>query len=60
MKPDIAAFGLGSLACIVGAIALWACFGGISWTWIGRAAPVALVVLGIAMLILSRKKNSRT
>ncbi|MEA4943207.1 MAG: hypothetical protein VB080_02090 [Propionicimonas sp.] len=60
MKPDITAFGLGSLACILGAIALWACFGGISWAWIGRAAPVTLVVLGIVMLILSLKKNTRT
>lgn len=60
MKPDITAFGLGSLACIVGGLALWASFSDVSWAWVGRVTPVALIVVGIAMLILSRKKSSTT
>ena len=56
MKPDIAAFGLGAVAIIVGGLALWASFGDVSWSWVGRAAPVALIVIGILMLVLSRTR----
>lgn len=58
MKLDVTAFGLGALACLIGALALWASFGDISWAWVVRAAPVALIVIGIAMLVLSLRKNS--
>lgn len=56
MKLDIAAFGLGAVAVVVGGLALWASYGDVSWAWVGRAAPVALIVIGIVMLILSRKR----
>lgn len=56
MKPDIAAFGLGAVAIIVGGLALWASYGDVSWSWVGRAAPVALIVIGILMLVLSRTR----
>ncbi len=58
MKLDVTAFGLGALACLIGALALWASFGDISWAWVVKAAPVALIVIGIAMLVLSLRKNS--
>lgn len=56
MKLDITAFGLGAVAVLIGSLGLWASYGDISWAWVGRAAPVALIVIGIAMLILSRKR----
>lgn len=56
MKPDITAFGLGAVAIMIGGLALWASSGDVQWAWVGRAAPVALIVIGIAMLILSRKR----
>lgn len=58
MKLDITAFGLGAVAIVVGSLALWASYGDISWAWVGRATPVALIVIGIAMLILSRRKTT--
>lgn len=54
MKLDITAFGLGAVAVMVGGLALWASSGGVDWLWVSRVAPVALIVVGIAMLILSR------
>lgn len=56
MKPDIAAFGLGAVAIIIGGLALWASYGDVSWSWVGRAAPVALIVIGILMLVFSRTR----
>ena len=56
MKLDIAAFGLGAVALVVGGLALWASYGDISWAWVTRAAPVTLIAIGIAMLFLSRKR----
>lgn len=57
MKLDIGAFGLGAIAIAFGALALWASFGEVSWIVVSRAAPVVLVVIGIAMLILSRLRT---
>ncbi|MGC3953229.1 MAG: hypothetical protein QM804_03070 [Propionicimonas sp.] len=57
MKPDITAFGLGALAVAFGGLALWASFADISWVIVSRAAPVALIVIGIAMLLLSRLRT---
>ncbi|MCA0252818.1 MAG: hypothetical protein LCH76_11140 [Actinobacteria bacterium] len=54
MKLDIAAFGLGAVAVMVGGLALWASSMAVDWAWVSRAAPIALVVVGIAMLVLSR------
>ena len=59
MKPDIAAFGLGAVAIIVGGLALWASYGDIAWAWVVRAAPVALIVIGILMLVLSRPRTRK-
>jgi|CXWJ01.1.fsa_nt_gi hypothetical protein len=57
MKLDIVAFGLGSLALAVGGLALWACYSQINWLAVSRAAPILLIVIGIAMLILSRLRT---
>lgn len=59
MKLDIAAFGLGAVAVVVGGLALWASYGDVSWSWVGRAAPIALIVIGIVMLVLSRKRTRK-
>ena len=57
MKLDIAAFGLGAVAIAIGGLALWASYGDVSWAWVGRVAPVALIVIGILMLVLSRTRT---
>ncbi len=57
MKLDIAAFGLGALALTLGGLALWASYGEINWLLASRAAPIVLIVIGIAMLILSRLRT---
>ncbi len=57
MKLDITAFGLGALALAIGGLALWASFAEISWLIVSRAAPIVLIVIGIAMLLLSRLRT---
>ncbi|MCW5953081.1 MAG: hypothetical protein KIT69_12565 [Propionibacteriaceae bacterium] len=57
MKLDITAFGLGALALTLGGLALWASYGEVDWLPVSRALPVVLIIIGIAMLILSRLRT---
>lgn len=57
MKLDITAFGLGALAVVFGVIALWASVQDVHWMLVSRGLPVVLIVIGIAMLILSRLRT---
>lgn len=57
MKLDITAFGLGALALVLGVLALWASVQEVHWLLVSRALPVVLIVIGIAMLILSRLRT---
>ncbi len=54
MKPDRAAFALGVIAVAVAGLALWANYGTIDWRLVSVIAPIALVVIGIGMLALTR------
>lgn len=57
MKLDITAFGLGALALAFGGLALWASFAEVHWRVVSRVLPVVLIVIGIAMLLLSRLRT---
>jgi uncharacterized membrane protein YfcA len=57
MRPDRAAFGFGILAVALAALALWTAYGHVQWRLVGVATPVALVVVGIGILLLSRRHN---
>lgn len=57
MRFDRAAFAVGIAALSIGGLALWANYGQIDWRIVGLAAPVALVVMGIGMLLLPREHS---
>lgn len=57
MKRDRTAFAFGALALALAGLALWHNYGGIDWRLAGVLAPVALVVIGAGMLLLSRRNT---
>lgn len=54
MNADRNAFAFGMAALAVAILALWANYGQIDWRIVGLAAPIALVVIGVGMLALSK------
>ncbi len=54
MRLDRTGFSIGVAALGVGLLALWANYGHIDWRIVGMAAPVALVVIGVGILLLPR------
>lgn len=57
MNRDRAAFGFGLAAMLLGAIGLWSSFGNVDWALVRTAAPVALIVIGAGMVLLSRQQH---
>ncbi len=57
MRRDRAAFGFGVLAVALAALGLWTAYGQVQWRLVGIAAPIALVVVAIGILLLSRRHN---
>ncbi|MGB2766625.1 MAG: hypothetical protein WBC14_06000 [Propionicimonas sp.] len=58
MRHDIAAFGMGAFALAVAAVALWAAYGQVNWTWLTRLTPILLIGIAISMLALSRHRRT--
>jgi hypothetical protein len=57
MKHDRAAFALGITCLALSGLGFWGAYGSLDWRLIGTLAPVALVVIGVGMLLLTREKN---
>jgi hypothetical protein len=57
MSRDRAAFGFGLAAMLLGGVGLWSSFGHVDWGFVRTAAPVALIVIGAGMVLLSRQHN---
>lgn len=57
MKPDRTAFAFGIAALVLAGLGFWASYGQINWQTVSLLAPVALVVIGVGMLVLSRAKH---
>lgn len=57
MSRDRAAFAVGLLALILAALAFWSGYGLVDWKLVSLLAPVAMVVVGIGILLLSRRHN---
>lgn len=54
MSPDRAAFAFGMAAIAVAVLGFWASYGHIDWRIVGLAAPIALVMIGVGMLAMSK------
>lgn len=54
MTSDRAAFAFGMVAIAVAALGFWASYGHIDWRIVGMAAPIALVVIGVGMLAMTK------
>lgn len=57
MNRDRAAFGFGLAAMLLGGVGLWSSFGQVDWGFVRTAAPVALIVIGAGMILLSRQHH---
>lgn len=57
MKADRTAFATGLAALGLAGLALWFSYGAVDWRLVGVLIPVALVVIGAGMLLLSRRPN---
>lgn len=57
MTRDRAAFAVGLLALILAALAFWSGYGSVDWKLVSLLAPVAMVVVGVGILLLSRRHN---
>jgi hypothetical protein len=57
MSRDRAAFGFGLAAMLLGGVGLWSSFGSVDWSVVRTAAPVALIVIGAGMVLLSRQHH---
>lgn len=57
-KPDVVSLIFGVLITAIALLALWTTYvGGIDWQVLKIAAPLSLVVLGVAGLALSRSRD---
>ncbi|QLQ16507.1 MAG: hypothetical protein HZY73_13540 [Micropruina sp.] len=56
-RRDVTAFNAGLVFLVVAALGLWMAFGDVNWKLVSIAAPLALVFIGGAGLILSRTKS---
>lgn len=56
-RRDVTAFNAGLVFLVVAALGLWMAFGDVNWKLVSIAAPLALVFIGAAGLILSRTKS---
>ncbi|MFT4108317.1 hypothetical protein [Propionicimonas sp.] len=57
MRRDRAAFAFGVLAVALAAVALWTVYGVLDRRLIGILVPAAMVVAGVGVLLLSRRRN---
>lgn len=57
MRPDRAAFAFGVLALTLAGLALWHTYGTLNQALLGLIVPAAMVVAGIGVLLLSRRRN---
>ncbi len=57
MTGDRAAFAFGVLALALAGLGLWTSYGHVDWHLVGLLAPAGMVVIGVGMLLLSRKHN---
>jgi len=58
MSRDRAAFAFGVLAVGLSALGLWTAYGQVQWRLVGVLVPIALVVVGIGILLLSRSGHN--
>lgn len=54
-RPDVASLVIGLVALLVAGLGLWMALGVVNWSWVGVAAPLSLVALGLLGLFASRK-----
>ncbi len=57
MSRDRSAFAFGFLSLALAALALWAAYGEVDWRPVGVLVPVAMVVTGIGVLLLSGRHH---
>lgn len=57
MRPDRTSFALGMACLALSGLGLWASWGQIDWRLAGMLAPIALVVTGVGMLVLTGEKH---
>ncbi len=57
MNRDRAAFAFGVLALALAGLAFWTAYGQVNWRLVGLLAPAAMVVVGIGVLLLSRRHH---
>jgi len=55
-RPDAVALVVGLLALLLAGLGLWSALGTVNWSWVGVAAPLSLVALGLIGLAASRTK----
>ncbi len=56
MNADRAAFAFGVLALALAGLAFWTAYGRVNWGLVSLLAPAAMVVAGIGVLLLSRRR----
>lgn len=57
MSRDRAAFAFGVLSLALAGLAFWTAYGQVNWRLAGLLVPAAMVVVGIGVLMLSRRHH---
>lgn len=55
-RADVTSLVIGLLTLVLAALGLWMSFGLVNWTWVGLAAPLFLVIVGLLGLLVSRPR----
>lgn len=55
-RTDVTALVIGLVLLALACLGLWMSFGTVNWAWVGVAAPLALVAVGLVGLLFSRPR----
>ncbi len=55
-RADVLALVVGLLSLLLAGLGLWLAFGSVNWAWVGIAAPLVLVAVGLLGLAASRPR----
>ena len=55
-RTDVTALVVGLVLLVLAGLGLWTSFGTVNWAWAGVGAPLALVIVGLVGLTLSRPR----
>lgn len=55
-SPDVTSLVVGLLLLVLAGLGLWMSFGVVNWAWVGVGAPLAVVLVGLLGLFLSRPR----